>query len=102
MLDLFPKEQISGTKLSFIAFDSKGIRYALPLLKQVREAGISAEIYPEAAKMKKQMNYANSNAIPYVAIVGDTEMQANKVMLKDMNSGTQALVSLQELMEKVK
>ncbi len=102
MLDLFPKEQISGTKLIFIAFDSKGIRYALPLLKQVREAGISAEIYPEAAKMKKQMNYANSNAIPYVAIVGDTEMEANKVMLKDMNSGTQELVSLQELMEKVK
>ena len=85
------------SKLIFIAFDAKGIAYALPLVKQVRTAGIAAEVYPEPTKMKKQMNYANTNAIPYVAIVGDTEMEANKVMLKDMASGNQQLVSIDEL-----
>ncbi len=100
-LDLFPKATASGVQLLFAAFDNKGLNYCLPLLRQVRRAGIAAELYPEPAKMKKQMAYANAKQIPFVAIVGDNEMAANSLMLKDMNTGEQQLTTIEEAIEKV-
>ncbi len=100
-LDLFPKATASGVQLLFAAFDAAGLNYCLPLLRQVRRAGIAAELYPEPAKMKKQMAYANAKQIPFVAIVGDNEMAANRLMLKDMNSGEQQLATIDEVIEKI-
>ena len=77
-LDLYPKEAINTTKLLFVNFGEKEADFCLEVLKQVREAGISAEIYPESVKMKKQMSYANAKQIPFVALVGETEMQEAK------------------------
>ena len=102
MLDKFPKEATSGTRVIFLAFDQKGLDYCRPLVRQVRRAGIAAEIYPEVAKMKKQMTYADNNQIPYVAIVGDSEIEAGKVMLKNMVSGEQQLLSVEEVIALVK
>jgi histidyl-tRNA synthetase len=102
MLDKFPKEATSGTQVIFLAFDQKGLDYCRPLVRQVRRAGIAAEIYPEIAKMKKQMTYADNNQIPYVAIVGDSEIEAGKVMLKNMASGEQQLLSVEEVIALVK
>ena len=97
MLDKFPKEATSGTRVIFLAFDQKGLDYCRPLVRQVRRAGIAAEIYPEIAKLKKQMTYADNNQIPYVAIVGDSEIEAGKVMLKNMASGEQQLLTVEEV-----
>ena len=97
MLDKFPKEAMAGTQVIFLAFDKKGLDYCRPLVRQVRRAGIAAEIYPEIAKMKKQMTYADNNQIPYVAIVGDSEIEAGKVMLKNMASGEQQLLTIEEV-----
>ena len=97
MLDKFPKEATSGTRVIFLAFDQKGLDYCRPLVRQVRRAGIAAEIYPEIAKMKKQMTYADNNQIPYVAIVGDSEIEVGKVMLKNMLSGEQQLLTVEEV-----
>lgn len=98
-LNLFPKEAADGVRLLFAAFDAKGLDYCLPLLRQVRRAGIAAELYPEPAKMKRQMAYANAKRIPFVAIVGDNEMEAGKLMLKDMESGEQRLATIGEAIE---
>ena len=97
MLDKFPKEATAGTRVIFLSFDQKGLDYCRPLVREVRRAGIAAEIYPELAKMKKQMTYADNNQIPYVAIVGDLEMEVGKVMLKNMASGEQQLLSVEEV-----
>ena len=102
MLDLFPNEVEQSTRVMFAAFDQKGIDYCLPLLRNLRKNGVAAEIYPEPAKMKKQMTYANAKQIPFVAIVGDDEMAEGKVMLKNMITGEQAKVGANELLEKVK
>jgi len=96
-LNLFPTQSLSGAKLLFATFDENGFNYALPLLRQVRKNGIPAEIYPEPAKMKKQMQYANDNNIPFVAIVGDEEIKNQSVMLKNMTSGEQKLVVKKEI-----
>ena len=102
MLDKFPKEATAGTRVIFLSFDQKGLDYCRPLVREVRRAGIAAEIYPEIAKMKKQMTYADNNQIPYVAIVGDSEMEAGKVMLKNMTSGEQQLLSVGEVIDLLK
>ena len=102
MLDKFPKEATAGTRVIFLAFDQKGLDYCRPLVRKVRRAGIAAEIYPEIAKMKKQMTYADNNQIPYVAIVGDSEIEAGKVMLKNMASGEQQLLSVGEVIDLLK
>ena len=96
-LDLYPKEAVNGTQLLFINFGEAEAAYVLPVLAQVRAAGIRAEIYPDAAKMKKQMSYANAKMVPFVAIVGENEMKEGKVMLKNMTSGEQSLVTPEEL-----
>lgn len=96
-LDLYPKDTTASTQILLVAFDQKGIDYCVPKLRRLRAEGIRAELYPEAAKMKKQMSYADSNSIPYVAIVGDNEMNENKVMLKNMSTGEQNLLLLDEV-----
>ena len=96
-LDLYPKEAVNGTQLLFVNFGEAEAAYVLPVLAQVRAAGIRGEIYPDAAKMKKQMSYANAKMVPFVAIVGENEMKEGKVMLKNMTSGEQSLVTPDEL-----
>jgi len=98
-LNLYPETSTENTQILFVSFGEKELIYALPWLSVLRNKGINAEIYPEPAKMKKQMTYADNKAIPYVAIVGETEMNENKVMLKNMKSGEQILVSVDELLQ---
>ena len=96
-LDGFPDKSTHSTDVLFVNFGEKEQDYLLPLVTELRRAGICCELYPEAAKMKKQMTYADTNRIPFVAIVGENEMSEGKVMLKDMVSGEQRLVDLEEL-----
>ncbi len=101
-LDLYPKEAVNGTEVLFINFGAKEAAYSMNVLMQVRAAGICAELFPDAAKMKKQMSYANAKNIPFVAIVGENEMAEGKLMLKNMESGDQSLVTANELIAVVK
>ena len=101
-LDLYPKEAVNGTELLFVNFGDKEAAYCLPILTKVREAGVRAEIYPDASKMKKQMGYANDKQIPFVAIVGENEMNEGKLTLKNMTTGEQSLVTPDELLAAVK
>lgn len=96
-LDLFPKALQSTTQILFAAFGNAELTYALKWAKELRQAGKAVEVYPEPTKMKKQMSYADAKQIPFVAIVGGDEMAQNKVMLKNMSSGEQKLVTLEEL-----
>ena len=101
-LDLYPKEAVNGTQLLFINFGAKEAAYAMQAMKAAREAGIRSEIYPDSAKMKKQMGYANAKQIPFVVLVGENEMNAQKVTLKNMETGEQSLVSTAEMIEMVR
>ena len=101
-LDLYPKEAVNGTELLFVNFGDKEAAYCLPILTKVREAGVRAEIYTDASKMKKQMGYANDKQIPFVAIVGENEMNEGKLTLKNMTTGEQSLVTPDELLAVVK
>lgn len=101
-LDLYPKEAVNGTRLLFINFGEKETAYCLPVVKACRVAGINTEMYPDKAKMKKQMGYANAKAIPFVVLAGDNEMVENKVTLKNMETGEQKLVTTEELIAIVK
>ena len=96
-LDLFPKELQSATQVLFATFGAEELRYALRWAKALRAKGITVEVFPEPTKMKKQMGYADTKQIPFVAIVGGDEMAQNKVMLKNMASGEQQLVTLEQL-----
>ena len=100
-LNLYPENLQSTTQLLFATFGEQELLYALRWAKVLREKGMSVEVYPEPTKMKKQMGYADGKKIPFVAIVGGDEMAAGKVMLKDMQSGEQQLVTLEELLEKM-
>ena len=101
-LDLYPREAVNGTQLLFINFGEKEAAFALQALKQAREAGIRAEIFPDASKMKKQMSYANAKKIPFVALVGENEMAEKKVTLKNMASGEQQLLAVEEAIDCIK
>ena len=101
-LDAFPSDTAQTTQLLFINFGPIEENYALQLLAKVREAGINAEIYPEAAKMKKQMAYANSKPVAYVAMAGENEMAGNRISLKNMNTGEQKSVTLEEMIDFLK
>ena len=101
-LDLYPKEAVNATQLLFVNFGEKEAAYCLPVLSQARDAGIRAEIYPDSAKMKKQMSYANDKNIPFVAIVGENEMNEGKLTLKNMTTGEQSLVTPEELLKAIK
>ncbi|MDO4310129.1 MAG: histidine--tRNA ligase, partial [Prevotella sp.] len=96
-LDLFPREAVCGTQLLFVNFGEKEAAYCMPMATKARVAGIRAEIYPDAGKMKKQMNYANAKNIPFVAIAGENEMAEGKIMLKNMLTGGQQMVTSDEL-----
>ena len=98
-LDLYPKEAVNGTQLLFINFGKCEAAFCLQVLSRVRAAGIRAELYPDACKMKKQMSYANAQGVPFVALVGETEMNEGRVTLKDMATGEQRLVMPEELIE---
>lgn len=100
-LDLYPKEAVNGTQLMFVNFGEKEAAFCLSLLAKAREANVRAELYPDAAKMKKQMGYANDKKIPFVAIVGENELNEGKVMLKNMESGEQQLVDIVQLINAV-
>ena len=101
-LDLYPKEAVNATQLLFVNFGEKEAAYCLPVLSAARDAGIRAEIYPDSAKMKKQMSYANDKNIPFVAIVGENEMNEGKLTLKNMTTGEQTLVTPEELLAAIK
>jgi histidyl-tRNA synthetase len=101
-LDLYPAAATTATQLLFINFGAAEAAHCLRLAQQVRAAGISAEVYPDATKMKKQMSYANAGAVPYVALVGENEMQQGVVSLKDMNSGEQMQLTIDEVIAKIK
>ena len=100
-LDLYPKEAVTATQLLFINFGDKETAYCLPIANAARSAGIRTEIYPDKAKMKKQMGYANAKGIAFVALAGDDEIAQGKVTLKDMASGEQKLVSTEELISTI-
>lgn len=101
-LDLYPKEITTDTQLLFINFGEKETSYCLPVVAKARQNGIRTEMFPDAAKMKKQMAYANANAIPYVALAGDDEIQKGVVTLKNMETGEQEQVTPEQLIEIVK
>ena len=100
-LELYPEDSLLTTQLLFVNFGEKEVEYLLPLLTEIRGADIRTELYPETAKMKKQMGYADTKKIPFVAIVGETEMAAGQINLKNMITGQQTMVSLQELIEQL-
>ena len=97
-LELYPEAVTTATQILFINFGEKETEYCLPILSGLRASGVRAEIYPDAAKMKKQMQYANLKSIPYVALVGENEMAAGKVTLKNMATGEQQMVPAAQLL----
>ena len=101
-LDRYPKDATNGTQLLFINFGEKETTYCLPVVAQARTAGIRTEIFPDAAKMKKQMSYANAKQIPFVALAGENEMAEGKLTLKNMETGEQCLVTPDELIAAIK
>ena len=101
-LDLYPKDSLTTTQVLFINFGEQETAYCLPIINKVRSNGIRAEIFPDAAKMKKQMSYANAKQIPFVVLAGENEMNAGKVTLKNMTTGEQSVLSEDELIERLK
>ena len=100
-LDLYPKDAVNATQLLFINFGDKETAYCMPAVSKARVAGIRTEMYPDSAKMKKQMSYANAKHIPFVALAGENEMNEGKFTLKNMETGQQKLVSADELIAEV-
>ena len=101
-LDCYPKDATNGTQLLFINFGDKETAYCLPAVAKAREAGIRTEIFPDSTKMKKQMTYANAKQIPFVALAGENEMAEGKLTLKNMESGEQSLVTIDEIIKTIK
>ena len=101
-LDCYPKDATNGTQLLFINFGDKETAYCLPAVAKAREAGIRTEIFPDSTKMKKQMSYANAKQIPFVALAGENEMAEGKLTLKNMESGEQSLVTIDEIIKTIK
>ena len=91
-LDLYPESALTTTQVLFVNFGQAEARYLLPVIARLRNEGVRAELYPDAAKMKKQMSYANARQIPYVVLAGESEIEQGKVTLKNMNTGEQSLV----------
>ena len=101
-LDLYPKEAVNGTKVLFINFGEKETTYCLPIVRACRQANIPTEMFPDKAKMKKQMSYANAKNISFVVLAGDNEIAENKVTFKNMETGEQKLVTTEELISILK
>lgn len=100
-LNLFPNLEADFTQVLFVNFGEKEADYCLKALKDLRKAGINSELYPDTAKMKKQMNYANKKGIPYVVLVGEDEMNSGLLTVKNMHEGTQSNVSLVDLIKQL-
>ena len=98
-LELYPPTTAASVDLLFINFGEKEAAHCLKWARATREAGISTEVFPDATKMKKQMNYANARQIPFVALVGESEMEQNLIALKNMTTGEQQQVSLEQLIQ---
>ena len=96
-LNLYPKEATNATQVLFINFGERETTYCLPFVSQLRKAGIRTELFPDKAKMKKQMGYANAKHIPFVVLAGENEINEGKLTLKDMQTGEQTLVTIEEL-----
>ncbi len=101
-LDLYPKESMQSTQVMFVNFGEAEATVCLEHLAQLRAAGIRAEIFPEAAKMKKQMGYADATHVEYVALVGETEIASGKIALKNMTTGEQSLLTIDEVIEQLR
>lgn len=101
-LDLFPEESLKGTTLLLTHFDQKGFRYALNVLNQFRNAGIKAEIYPDLVKAKKQFDFANKKGIPFVGICGDNEIVTETLALKNLETGNQENLKVEEVISFLK
>ena len=101
-LDCYPKDATNGTQLLFINFGEKETAYCLPAAAKAREAGIRTEVFPDSSKMKKQMSYANAKQIPFVALAGENEIAEGKLTLKNMLTGEQQLVTIEELINTVR
>ena len=101
-LDLYPENAIQSVQVLFINFGQAEAAYCLQTATKLRRAGIRAEVYPDSAKMKKQMSYANAIGVPYVALIGESEMQSELISLKDMTTGTQTQVSADQLISLLK
>ena len=102
MLELYPADTCASTKVIFMNFGEAEAKQSLKYVMELRKNGISAELYPESTKMKKQLGYANSKNIPFVAMVGETEMLEGKLMLKDMTTGKQEMLDIAEAVERLK
>lgn len=100
-LDLFPKENQQSLKLLFVAFDAETHRYAFKCLNETRAAGINSEIYPDATKLKKQMDYANKRGVPFVCLIGSDEVESGLLTLKNMGTGEQEKISLADIIGKL-
>ena len=100
-LNLYPAATESGVQLLFINFGAAEAAHCLQLAAAARKAGIATEVYPDAVKMKKQMAYANAHHVPYVALVGESEMAEGRVALKDMNSGEQSSLTIDEVISRL-
>ena len=101
-LDSYPKDAVVGTQLLFINFGEKETAYCLPAVAKAREAGIRTEVFPDSTKMKKQMSYANAKQIPFVALAGENEMAEGKFTFKNMLTGEQQLLAIEDVIEKVR
>ena len=101
-LDLYPQETQSGVQLLFINFGATEAAHCLRLAAQARLAGIATEVYPDSVKMKKQMSYANAHNVPFVALVGETEMAEGRITLKNMTTGEQQSLSIEEAVKAIK
>lgn len=97
-LNLYPESVSESVKVLFLNFGEKEAEAAMKLVKGLREKGISAELYPDSVKLKKQMAYADALKVPYVAIIGETELADGKVMLKDMTTGEQSQLTMAEIL----
>ena len=101
-LDLYPAAMQGDVRVLFINFGPAEAACCLRMAAEVRRAGVAAEVYPDSVKMKKQMNYANARQVPFVALVGETEMNEGRVTLKDMTTGEQRSLTVEEVIEAVK
>ena len=95
-LDLYPKDSLQTTQVLFTNFGEQETNYILPIILNLRKEGIAVELYPDSVKMKKQMAYADSNNIPFVVIVGENEIKEKKITLKNMRTGDQQLIDVDE------
>jgi histidyl-tRNA synthetase len=100
--ELFPNEVEEGTKVLFVNFGDTEAKQCVSWARSLRQSGIRTEVYPDSAKMKKQMKYANDKNIPFVALVGDREIESGLLTIKDMEKGEQLQLSISELIQKLK